>query len=105
MKKDIHKRSLEILKKFLSETPKEEVDKVFSKYEYLDNEGYTIDEYLCITQEEFSKTEDFNLQENTYMIVGNRNEFEIPPDKSEKKINKKDPEDFQGLSFCINSYP
>lgn len=46
MKNEAHKKSLSLLKQFLSETTKEEIEKILSKYDQLDIGGPTVDEYF-----------------------------------------------------------
>lgn len=102
MKNEAHKKSLSLLKQFLSETPKEEIEKILSNYDKLDIGGPTVDEYFCIIQNEFSKCElkVEDVQKESYIIIGIKNEFEIPPPPENKLINnKKYPETPSGYSF------
>lgn len=43
---DQHKKSLELLDKFIAETPPAELTRLIAQYENLDIKGPTFDEYL-----------------------------------------------------------
>lgn len=91
---------MELLNQFISKTPTDELAKLISKYENLDIEGPTFDEYLDILQNEleridwhpcFGTSVSINQSEmNKYMIVYNEDFYPPPLPKRNKKVTKKD---------------
>jgi len=51
--KDHLKKALELADKYLSETPKQEVDRLWSEVNSMPKVGPTLDEYLNLVQDEF----------------------------------------------------
>ena len=96
-------KSLEILSKFVADTPKDELQALIQEFEELSIEGPTFDQYLNSIDEEIALTHP--CFENIYDVFTGWDDdllLSISPPNQIMITNKKDPEKFSGSFFCIH---
>jgi len=112
MEKDnIYKRSLELANKFISEITQDELTELISKYEKMDIQGPTFDEYLDILQNELARIDWHSCYEESLSI--NQSDLKkyfieyyddyYPPPRSKRTpiTNKKDSAIFAESFFLL----